>query len=72
MCRLELLQPCLMNLVKDGSTEKAAHTALAKLLIKRQDDPELFLSNSKHYDALEAGQYAEDMSYIDLALSAYR
>ena len=68
--RLDILQDILEEMVKKGSKQAFVHTALAKIYIKSNSKPEIFLKENLYYISRVIGNYCEK-DYPRLALIAY-
>lgn len=68
--RLRVIQNWLEDREREGSQDVAIHTALAKIYIDINRDPEDFLIRNQFYDSKLVGKYCEDRN-PDLAVKAY-
>lgn len=68
--KLKMIMPWLEARVNEGSTDTAVHTALAKIYVDSNNNPEQFLLNNAHYDALDVGKHCESRN-PQLAVTAY-
>lgn len=57
--RLKLLLPWLENCIREGSTDAAIHSALAKIYIDSNNNPDRFLKENQFYDSKVVGKYCE-------------
>jgi len=55
--KLRLIQPVLESRVADGSTDVDVHTALAKVYVDINLNPEHFLMNNAYYDSRQLGEF---------------
>ena len=68
--KLRLLLQLLETLVADGSQDPAVHTALAKVYVDANINPEHFLETNEFYDTLQVGEFCERRDAL-LAFTAY-
>ena len=68
--KLKMIMPWLEARVNEGSTDSAVHTALAKIYVDSNQNPEQFLLTNKFYDALDVGKHCESIN-PELAATAY-
>ncbi|KAL4145007.1 hypothetical protein PRNP1_012681 [Phytophthora ramorum] len=69
--RLDLLQPWLESRIARGNTEAATHSALGKVYITLDKNPQQFLIKNKFYDSKVVGKFCEKVDPY-LAYLAYR
>ncbi|KAJ5070113.1 clathrin heavy chain [Anaeramoeba ignava] len=69
--RLKLLLPMLEKRIEEGDEDSATHSAIAKIYIDINRDPEKFLEENPFYDSLSVGKYCEKKNPF-LAFVAYR
>jgi len=58
--RLIILLPWLEQRLSEGSPDVPLHTALAKVYVDTNKEPEKFIENDMYYDASLVGKYCED------------
>lgn len=68
---MEMLEFLLEALVREGSRERSVHTALGKVIVESNNDPEHFLNSDPFYDPVDLGQYCEARGDPRLASVAY-
>ncbi|OMJ87695.1 hypothetical protein SteCoe_10539 [Stentor coeruleus] len=68
--RLRVIQSWLEDREREGVVDSPVHTALAKIYIDTNRDPEDFLIRNEHYDAKIVGKYCEERN-PELAVKAY-
>jgi len=68
--KLRVVQSWLEDREREGIQDTAVHTALAKIYIDTNRDPEDFLIRNEFYDARIVGKYCEERN-PDLAVKAY-
>lgn len=69
--RIRLLSPFLNQLVTEGSQDTHVHSALGKIIIDTNNNPEHFLTTNPYYDSLVVGKYCEKRD-PHLACIAYK
>jgi clathrin heavy chain len=69
--KLKVIQGWLEDRGREGSQNTALHTALAKIYVDINKDPETFLLNNRFYDSKIVGKYCEDRD-PHLAVTAYK
>ena len=69
--KLKVLQLWLEARANEGNQNAPLHTALAKIYIDTNKDPNAFLINNQYYDCKEVGKFCEDRD-PHLAFIAYR
>ena len=71
-CRnqLKMILPWLEARRNEGSTDSGVHTALAKIYIDMNNNPERFLMQDNYYNCLEMGTYCESRN-PNLAIICY-
>ncbi|KMZ59834.1 putative Clathrin heavy chain [Zostera marina] len=69
--RLRLLTQFLEHLVSEGSHDVHVHSALGKIIIESNNNPEHFLTTNPYYDSRVVGKYCENRDPT-LAVVAYR
>lgn len=70
--KLRVIQGWLEDREKEGSQNSALHTALAKIYIDLNRDPENFLIHNRFYDSKVVGKYCETRGDPHLAVTAYK
>lgn len=68
--KLKMIMPWLEARVNEGSTDSAVHTALAKIYVDSNQNPEQFLLTNQYYDSLDVGKHCESIN-PKLALAAF-
>jgi clathrin heavy chain len=68
--KLKMIMPWLEARVNEGSTDSAVHTALAKIYIDSNQNPEQFLLTNQYYDKLDVGKHCESIN-PEFAATAY-
>lgn len=69
--RLKILSPVLELLISEGSTDVQVHSALGKIIVDSNNNPEHFLTTNPYYDSLIVGKYCEKRD-PNLAFIAYK
>ncbi|KAI8566826.1 hypothetical protein RHMOL_Rhmol02G0072400 [Rhododendron molle] len=69
--RLRLLTQFLEQLVSEGSQDVHVHSALGKIVIDSNNNPEHFLTTNPYYDPRAVGKYCDERDPT-LAVVAYR
>eukprot|EP01052_Picozoa_sp_SAG31_P009399 SAG31_NODE_492_length_14913_cov_4.109086_5_plen_1645_part_00 len=69
--KLKFIMPWLEARVNEGSTDTSVHTALAKIYVDSNQNPEQFLLTNQYYNALDVGKHCE-ARYPALAVTAYQ
>eukprot|EP00210_Caulerpa_lentillifera_P001245 g1201.t1 len=69
--RLKILSPVLELLISEGSTDVQVHSALGKIIVDTNNNPEHFLTTNPYYDSLIVGKYCEKRD-PNLAFIAYK
>ncbi|KAJ6238519.1 clathrin heavy chain [Anaeramoeba flamelloides] len=69
--RLKILLPMLEKLIEEGDHDSMTHSALAKIYIDANRDPENFLLTNEYYDSKIVGAYCEKRD-PHLAFVAYK
>jgi len=68
--RLKMILPWLEARVNEGSTDNGVHTALAKIYIDVNNNPERYLKEDNFYNCMDIGVYCETRN-PNLAIIAY-
>ena len=68
--KLKFIMPWLEARVNEGSTDASVHTALAKIYVDSNQNPEQYLLTNNYYNALDVGKHCEARNPA-LAVTAY-